>query len=174
MFQELKASIHSFQAELSEVDEVAHLLLKGHLLLEEALSRILDQHVFHREHLKACRLRFNEKVHLCRALCLRKHRLGEWDLVVAINQLRNELAHNLQSAAREKKVNRVKELYFREAAGLEGLDDLKGQPDAVILFYACAHCAGFLASFEADARALRVMIHTMDRALHPSLPEFDL
>ncbi len=170
---ELSESIQRFRQEMQHVDEVVHVLLKGHLLIEESLTRILEQHVFHRQHIADARLTFKQKVALGRALCLRKDHLGEWEMLAAINTLRNEVAHKLHSAERDKKLARVKQLYFREATTLAGLDDDKKQSDSVILFYACAHCAGFLASFESDSRVFRQMVHSMDRTLNKDLPEFE-
>jgi len=174
MSPELSESIQRFQQEMEHVDDVIHVLLKGHLLLEGALARIFEQHVFHSEHLSQIRLSFHQKMVLARTLCLRKDRLGEWDLLAAINTLRNELAHKLNSPERDRKLSRVRDLYFREAAGYEGIDEIKKQPDAVIVLYSCAHCAGFLSSFEADSKSFRKIIHTIDRDLNPELPEFEL
>jgi len=68
----------------------------------------------------------------------------------------------------------VKDLYFREAAGFDRIEDVKKEPDAVILFNACAHCAGFLATFESDSKFFRRMVHSLDRGMNPDLPEFEL
>jgi hypothetical protein len=174
MFPELARSIERFREEMANVDEVTHVLLKGHLLLEEAISLILDQYVFHLEHLAEARLSFHQKTLLARSLCLRKNQFGEWELLGAINALRNDLAHHLNSPNREKKLGRVKEIYFHETAGYEHIEDVKKESDAVILFHACAHCAGFLASFEGDSKAFRQMVHAMDRGMNPDLPEFEL
>lgn len=174
MTVDLSGSTKRFQEEMSHIDPVTHVLLKGHLLIEETLVRILEQHVFHREHLPETRLTFNQKMLLCRAFCLRKNRLGEWELVAALNTLRNDLAHRLSSEERARKVQRVKDIYFREAAGYEGIEEVKKEDDAVVVMNACAHCEGFLRSFEADAASLRRFIHTMDRSLNPDLPEFEL
>lgn len=174
MLPELTKVIERFQAEMAHVDEVVHVLLKGHLLIEEALTRILEQHVFHREHLSEARLSFNQRMFLARSLCLRKNNNGEWELIAAINSLRNELAHQLKSPEREKKLNKVKNLYFREAAGLEGIENIRKESDSTILYFACGHCSGFLAKFEGDAKALRQMVHTMDRQMNPDLPAFEL
>jgi len=174
MNPEAARSIERFSDEMTNVDEVAHVLLKGHLLLEEAISLILDQYVFHREHLSQARLSFHQKTLLARSLCLRKNKFGEWDLIAAINALRNDLAHNLNSPDRAKKLATLKEIYFRQADGLEQIDDIKKESDASILFCACAHCAGFLATFESDSKAFRRMVHTMDRGINPKLSEFDL
>lgn len=171
---DLLRSIDRFRKEMESVDEVAHVLLKGHLLLEEGLSAILDQYVFHREHLAQARLTFAQKLQLARALCLRKNKLGEWELMAAINALRNDLAHRLNSRDRGRRFDVVKNLYLREAAGFERIEDLKGEPDAVIVFNACAHCAGFLVTFETDSKSLRRMVHRLDRDINPDLPEFEL
>lgn len=141
MHPELLRSIERFRKEMANVDEVAHVLLKGHLLLEEAISLVLDQYVFHREHLGDARLSFHQKALLARSLCLRKNLVGEWELIAAINTLRNDLAHKLNSPERERKLAKVKELYFREAASFSGIEEVKKEPDAVVLFNACAHCA---------------------------------
>ena len=91
MTPELLRSIDRFRQEMESVDEVAHVLLKGHLLLEEAISAVLDQYVFHRQHMAQARLSFAQKAFLARALCLRKNNLGEWEVIAAINSLRNDL-----------------------------------------------------------------------------------
>jgi hypothetical protein len=174
MHTDLLASLDRFQAEMESVDEVAHVLLKGHLLIEEALSAVLEQYVFNREHLEEARLTFAQKTQLARALCLRKNKFLEWQLVLGINTLRNDLAHKLNSAERSKKLENVKTLYFREAAGFEEVEQLKRESDAVILYHACAHCAGFLSTFLADSRGFRSLLHAMDRQLNPDFPPFEL
>lgn len=174
MHPELTASIERFKREMETVDDDAHVLLKGHLLLEEAMSEIIDQYVFHRENVEDARLSFAQKLHLSKALCLRKNTFGEWALISAINTLRNDLAHQLNSTEREKKLAKVRELYFREAAGYAGIEELKKEADVVILFNACAHCAGFLATFLRDSKGFRAMIHAMDRGMNPDQPAFPL
>jgi hypothetical protein len=174
MFPALQASIDRFTREMSTIDEMVHVLLKGHLLLEEALALIIDQHVFHREDVAEARLSFAQKLNIAKSLCLRKNKLGEWDLVAAINGLRNDLAHRLNSPDREKKLERVKSIYFREAADFGRIETIKAQSDHEIVFAACAHCAGFLATCAEDLRHLRQAIYAMDRQMNPGLPSFEL
>lgn len=171
---ELDSLIERFRGEMESVDELAHVLLKGHLLLDEAITRILEQYVFHREHLQDARLSFQKKALLARSFCLRKNQLGEWDLIAAINGLRNDLSHRLNSPDRERKFAKVKELYFRNAVGFGPIHELKEKSDQEILFRACAHCAGFLARFEKDSKSFRKMVHTMDRSMNPGQPEIEL
>lgn len=175
MSPEMNFAAARFREEMERVDELAHILLKGHLLIEESLTRILDQYFFHREYVGEARLTFSQKMNLARSLCLRKCAFGEWDLIASINSLRNELAHRLQSPEREKRFAKVKAIYLREIAEFTELVALvKAQADANVLMNAMAHCTSFLAAFEGDSKAFRGMIHTMDRELNPGLPEFDL
>lgn len=174
MQEEMLSTIHRFKQEMASVDEVTHVLLKGHLLLEEAMAAVIDQYVFHRENVEDARLTFAQKMHLSKALCLRKNSLDEWALIAAINTVRNDLAHNLKSPDRPKKLAKVRDLYFRAAAGLDGIEDMKKAADSVVLFNACGHCAGFLATFIQDSKGFRAMIHAMDRSMNPDQPAFDL
>jgi hypothetical protein len=174
MFPEMLHAMQRFQQEMKQVDEVAHVLLKGHLLIEEGINRILDQYVFHREHLQEARLSFHAKVLLARGFGLRKNNFGEWELIGAINSLRNTLAHSLQAPERAKKLANVKAIYFREVAGFPTLEHVKTLGDPAILSQACSHCGAFLASYEGDSKAFRKMVYEMDRSMNPDLPPFEL
>jgi len=100
--------------------------------------------------------------------------MGEWQLISFINSLRNELAHKLNSPNREKKLHQLKEVFFKEAAGFEKIDEIKKQSDPNIVLAACAECAGFLATFESDSKAYRNMIYSIDEQMHPDMPRFQL
>jgi hypothetical protein len=113
-------------------------------------------------------------MYLCKSLCLRKNTLGEWDLIAAINGLRNDLAHRLNSAGRDKKFVKLKNIYLKEAADYPGIEEVRNESDTIIVSNACAHCTGFLSTFLADAKQFRRMIHSIDRNINPTLPAFDL
>jgi hypothetical protein len=174
MTEEVSYAIKRFQEEMSSVDDLVHVLLKGHLLIEEALTRILELYLFYPEHLTDARLTFNQKALLCRALCLRKNQKGEWELISSLNSLRNELAHKLRSPEREKRLQRVKQIFFREIAEFNNIEAVKKQSDSNIIMAACAECAGFLASFEGDSKEFRKIIYTIDEELNPDSPRFQL
>jgi hypothetical protein len=163
-----------FKESFEAVDPVVHVLLKGHLLLEELMGEIIEQHLFHPKHLSDARLTFSQKISLCRSLCLRKNDLGEWALISVVNTLRNDLAHRLQSEVRAKKIEKVRNLYFQEAAENPEIDNHKKEQDQVVLAYACVHCGGFLGSFLEDAKRLRALLHRIDRNINPNAQEFEL
>lgn len=173
MVPETKNAQERFIQLMSEFDPAVPVLLKGHLLIEEALEGILIMHVFHSKHLNEARLSFHQKMCVVRSLGHRKAHFGEWELIQVINGLRNELAHQLEPELKEKKMARLREVYFREAAGMEGVSELRGLDDPDLISTACAHAIGFLSSMQADSKALRGFVHALDRVLNPDLAPFE-
>lgn len=170
---ELVQSIARFEEVLGKVDDITLITLKGHLLIEEALTRTIGLHLFHPEHFFEAKLSFDKKVSLARSLCLRKNQLGEWDMIIVINELRNVLAHTIESPRVRGKLDRLLELTKRMGVpGIEG--KMKEQGEKVLIVYACGHVLGLLSQFEADAKAYRRLIHTMDRSMNPEQPSFGL
>ena len=166
MNTELQKSIERFQNHMRYVDEVAMVVLKGHLLIEEALTRIIEKFIFHPEHLEEAKLSFYQKVHLSRSLCLRKNQFKIWELMLRINSLRNELSHALESDERNRKFERVKTMYLEEMPSSEKSENPKEQPDHIVASYACALCAGFLSSFESDASTFKEIVGNIDSILN--------
>jgi hypothetical protein len=172
MRPQAKLSLERFNAALLDMDEVVLVLLKGHLLIEEALTGIIELHTFHHEHLDAARLSFNQKACVARALAFRRADIGEWELIQAINTLRNDLAHRLESEERENKLMRLREVYLREAAGMGNLEEQKSLDPPALIASACALVLGVLSSIHEDSNALRGFVHTLDRKLNPDLEPF--
>src|SRR5688500_14272598 len=91
----------------TDVDGLTLLVLKGHLFLERRLQTIIDLFVHHPERLRAVNLTFVEKVAIARSLSLEQDGSSIWSLILAINTLRNDIAHALDS---EKRANRLANL----------------------------------------------------------------
>jgi hypothetical protein len=164
----LSSYLDQFEKHLRYVDETAQVVLKGHLIAEEALSRIIERFSFNPSYISECRLNFAQKVMIARAFCLRKDKNGIWDLLSGLNRLRNEIAHNLSSDKRKDRIGIIRALYFKEAKG-GSLPQQKDLEDHLVVLYACALCTGFLDAFEQDAAAFRGLVDAMDSALNPSL-----
>ena len=60
--------LDQFAKHMLEVDELAQVVLKGHLILEEGLTRILKLHVWNGEHVDDAGLGFYRKVQLAPSL----------------------------------------------------------------------------------------------------------
>ena len=169
---ELEEAAVRLRKELEDVDSVSVITMKCHMLLELHLKTIVENHFFHPEHMIETRIGFHDWVCIARSLCLRKNTLGEWDLILAINTLRNEIAHPRGAERRTLLINRIKEIYIRESEA--SADKIDADPDELIIINASGHCIGFLAEYEADSKAFRQMVHTLDRSLNPEEPEFEL
>jgi hypothetical protein len=140
------------------VDEATTIVLKGHLLIEEALDGIISNFVFHADPLSEARLSFSQKLHLARSMSVRESENSMWRLGTALNALRNELAHNLDSPRRAAKLKALLDAYGLETKG--DADALKQAdlPEPQAIMMVCAYFVGFLASFRAEVDQFRDMV----------------
>lgn len=162
-----------FEKEMGETDPLQQVVLKGHLIIEAAIENILSLIFFHPEHVFKGRFAFMQKVQMARAYGLRKDKNTIWNLIMSINEVRNEVAHNLAGDKRDKKLKQLRRLFLSEAtekmrASLEKDDKkLEDLPDEVVVAYSCVLCTGFLGTFEADIATLRRIVDALDRDLNP-------
>jgi len=160
-------AIKDIQEHLSQVDEVALIVLKGHLLIEESLGRIISNFVFHEDKIDSARLSFYQKVWIGRSMSLREQDNSMWDLIVAINALRNDLAHSLNSPKRQNKIDRVLSLYEAETVDMEDGPKLSEFDEAHIkIAFAISLCTGFLSTFEAEVERFKAVVGTLDRLMN--------
>lgn len=158
-------NLKRFAEQMTQVDELALVVLKGHLVLEEQLERILGTFVFHRKHLEAADLSFYKKVCLARSVSLDEPENSMWELVLAVNALRNELAHALHSEKRQKKFERLKTLYVAEND--VSPDEANALDQHVLASFAIALALGFLGSFEEEVVRFKDLINGLDRVVNP-------
>lgn len=162
--------VAKIQAQLEEhfqyVDAIAQVVLKGHLLIEEALERIIGKFVFHPEHLENANLRFAQKLDVARSMSLDEQDNEMWDLAKAINSLRNELAHSLNSKKRQQKTQRVRGLYLKLLDDEEISAQHKQESDEVVLMWAASFFLGFLTSFESEVDRFKAFVSAIDRSLN--------
>src|SRR6516162_1359499 len=85
--------LEAFRADLGEVDEIAQVTLKAHILIEAQLFDILVLLVDEPEYLEKANLRFYQKANLLRATIFHDDGDEGWPLVLAFNKLRNTIAH---------------------------------------------------------------------------------
>ena len=147
------------------VDELTMVVLKGHLVLEEQLERILATFVFHPNYLEDANLRFAQRVAIAQSMSLDEYANQMWDLIIAINALRNELAHTLNSEKRLKKFERVKSLYF--TINTETTEEDRNSHDHEVVTYAVALALGFLGSFEEELIRFKEWVNRFDRVVNP-------
>ena len=69
-------------------------ILKAHLLIEERLHGLIQNHLLHPEKLGDARLTFLQSLRLCQAMT-HDPKLFLWRFVERLNQVRNKLTHHL-------------------------------------------------------------------------------
>jgi|SRR5579864_4078040 len=147
-----------------ESDAPALVILKGHLVIEERLTAVIEKFVFHPEHLDKARLTFAQKVTIARSLSLDEDKNSMWNLIEKLNVLRNKLSHSLDGEPRAKAIETVKTAYAAECSGK--VNEHEGD-DTVILAGAIALCLGFVHAMEQEVGRFRDYVGTMDRIVNP-------
>ena len=162
-----------FQKQMSEDDPLQQVLLKGHLIIEAALDNILTIIFFHPEHVLKGSFTFFQKVQLVRAYAIRKDNNSIWRLILSVNAVRNEVAHNLAGERRDKKLKQLRRLFISEmteemrASFEKDWGKPETLPDVGVVSMSCGMCTGFLGAFESDIASLRQYVDRLDSALNP-------
>lgn len=103
---------------LMSIDPFSTTILKGHLLLEELINEILENHVQHPDIFNEIRIGFYAKLGLARSMSKSRHSSPWWEMIKLINTLRNESAHKLDTKKRDKLMNKMRS-YYEESAIVE-------------------------------------------------------
>jgi hypothetical protein len=148
-----------------EDDRAALVTLKGHLVLEEKITAAIEKFVFHSEHLDAARLTFAHKLAIARSISLDESGNSMWDLVKAINKVRNTLSHSLKSARRTDAMNELRSVYTKEMGGK--LENWEKDDEAAMVLSSISHCLGFLDAFEQEVERFKEAVNMLDRVVNP-------
>ena len=145
------------QQRAKKIDELRLSVLKGHLLMEEALDGFIQAAVCHPEQINHVNMNFHTKAHLAIALGCERDKDEMWSVVWAINQLRNKIAHKLDSDEIDAKVKFLRSTYV---AALEPVpaEHAKTQAEKDMIDSACAVCVGFLGQLTSEAKTRRMLI----------------
>jgi hypothetical protein len=155
-----------FTDELRHVDDVAQIVLKGHLVMEELMTASIETFLLHGEFVEPSRLQFHQKLQLCRAMSVSDHNNDMWNLIASINTLRNHLSHSLDPTERAKRVEALGSKFAREfpAHISEKLDPLPHEAATCML--AIAGALGFLHAHAAEVRRFREVVLDVDKGLN--------
>jgi hypothetical protein len=155
-----------FTDQLQTVDDVAQVILKGHLVMEEIMTDSIKSFVHHGELIENCRLQFHQKLQLCKAMSVSDQNNEMWSLISSINSLRNHLSHSLDLADRHKRISALEATYYQQFA--EGVPDgLAEMPkDTAICMLAIAGAIGYLHAHSEEAKRFRDVVVQVDRGMN--------
>ena len=143
--------IKEYRQELARVDDVAQMVLKGHLSIEATLDETLGAIFKRREQLKQTRLSFVQKAKLVRAFVEHEDENFGWPLIFAFNALRNEIAHGQESEKRRAKINELRNSL--QGFGNEEFDRfIRAAGETEVIVHAAALSRGFLIGAEIQIR----------------------
>lgn len=88
-------AIEKFEKILMPIEDIELILLKGHLLMEEAITDLLRCHMEYPSQFKDLRLSFEQKTRLL--LCFERSHITDNDRssILKVNSIRNKLAHKV-------------------------------------------------------------------------------
>ncbi|MDR3516020.1 MAG: hypothetical protein P4M00_09400 [Azospirillaceae bacterium] len=99
-----KESEDHFRQHFPKSSDLTLIVLKGHLLIEEAVNSFISNLMPNPDALKATRLDCFQRIRLLRALLPMRDFYGDLDAVEKLNTLRNKFAHNLNPAQIEDQI----------------------------------------------------------------------
>ena len=95
---------------LPKSEDVSLVVLKGHLIIEEMLYGIAEEHCADSAPLAAARLSFAQLLHVVHALVRLPIGQSCWRAIGLLNGIRNSLVHNLEPKEIERRLRELQEL----------------------------------------------------------------
>jgi hypothetical protein len=122
------------------------------------------------KHFRSANLRFAQKVSLCRSWAPQPEIATIWTLVEAINEIRNDLAHDIATKRRPQKLAQVRSAYTAVATGRKSLPPQKTMTDEDVLIASCTLIVGAVlavarpnASLPSDERLAEIAVERVLR-----------
>ena len=154
-----------FLNELKHVDDVAQIILKGHLVIEDLMNISIEKFVYHSEDIEDARLQFHQKIMICKSISLSNSKHNMWNLLKQINNVRNSLSHSLDNSRRTKAINSLQAVYDqefdKETRKINGMSDEAGLCIASIL-----GTLGFLHSFLDEIKRFKELVIKIDMIMN--------
>ncbi|CAI2295437.1 MULTISPECIES: hypothetical protein [Vibrio harveyi group] len=90
------ANFERMETHLDDITDPSLVILKSHLLVEEALFLAIQKKLVHPKYLINSRLSFAQLLILTKALYFKEEHAQIWNALDALNKARNKLAHCLE------------------------------------------------------------------------------
>lgn len=119
---------------LPESEDAEVTILKGHLLIESRLIEYIEMKLPNPEGFKSGKFRFSQLLMIARSLCEKNIYANLWQSIDNLNQLRNKLAHSLESDEYEKALNRFLDFHYSRFFKGQG-DEYRALHESVVSLY---------------------------------------
>lgn len=101
-------SYQRFSKHFPRNDDLMLIIIKGHLLIEVEINNLLTLLVKNGKHLEKAKLNYHQKICLLKSLLLKGTSKGTlFNRIEMINNIRNQIAHNLEPKELDGKVRNL-------------------------------------------------------------------
>lgn len=153
-FKEAKKLIKYFD----QIDPLIGIVLKAHLKIESILNEIIENFIFHPTFIKKARLGVTKKINIARSMSLTEANNTFWGVIILINDLRNDVAHNITPKRKIEFMEKLSNLMEIDISKKEWIS----LSDSEKLMLTTATCVGFLSSFLEEVKRFKKLIQKMD------------
>jgi len=143
------------------VDDLSLAVLKGHLLIDEMVNRVIESFLFHPECLREVRLTIPQRLSLARSISFREQNNRVWSLIKALNKLRNSMAHCLERVKLQPDLDRIRTHYFAICP-----DEPRDIDDETLIQYVVLHSMGFIDACEQEAVRCRLWLSRLRQRMN--------
>jgi hypothetical protein len=123
------------------------MVLRAHFDVEQALDRFIERVLYHPEHVR--NFRFSDKIRLVRACSPVGEEAPDWQVILKLNELRNEIAHRKRKQALTSKLNALADALRSSEKGWVR-EDLEGADAQKVIAYAGLIGGGFVVTIEEE------------------------
>jgi hypothetical protein len=155
--EEVKERIATAGKRRQKIVDLKLAVLEGHLVIEESLNGFIEASLFNPAELNLERVNFHTKGNFAVSLAANRAKDEMWAVLWAINQLRNKVAHKIDSEEIDEKMAFLRKVYI---AALEPrpAEYAKTLGDKDLVDQACGVCTGFLGQLASEAKTRRGII----------------
>jgi hypothetical protein len=154
MIDEVDDFIEDYHRHLGEIDRLAQQMLNAHFEIDTALNDVLISATCNSKYLEETRLSFLDKVNIARALTPESHEHPEWQVIIVLNGLRNEVAHHGQTDKRDRKLRELRATMLSPVRP-KLINEIKEADDIKIVSYAAAMGTDYLLHLMDEIRVAR-------------------
>ncbi len=117
LFEEYDKEFYKLKDIIPKSNDVTLVALKGHLVIERMLHRILISHVQNPKYIEKARLTFAQLLSVVMAILLIPTDHPHFSGIRKLNSLRNNLAHNLPNKQTDKLISELSDVMNIEGTG---------------------------------------------------------
>lgn len=144
-----------FTDQLRYVDDIAQIVLKGHLVMEELMTEAISEFLLHKNYVEKARLQFHQKLQLCRSMSVSDNENSMWTLISSVNSLRNHMSHSLDHEERTKRIEALHDMFAEEFPDSVPVDESEMPRQAAICVYSISASLGYLHAHFEEIRRLK-------------------